>query len=583
MDVDMQIKDEGPLEEEKRSSDAAAGRDRGDRKDRDRDRDYDRDKDRDRDRDRDRERDPRDRRDKDRRDSGRPGRGGRGGGDHWEPDARNAERRKRSRSRSRSRRRSASPRRRSRRSRSRTRSRSPRSRSRSRSRDRDHRRGKSSDTFARSLGGPMNADHEEAMEFAKISKRENRVYVGNLSYEVRYRDLMEFMRGAGEVLFAEVLVTPTGVSKGCGIVEFASQEDAQRAVRELSEMSLLGRPVFIREDRETEARFGATPVPGKIGAAMAGQGLNAAPPPRPPSHNYFGTQANPGNQLYVGNLPYQAGWQDLKDLFRVAGNIVRADINLGADGRPKGSGTVVFETPKDAAAAISMYHGTDWYGRTLEVREDRYAGLSGPGGFRGGLRGARGLGRGGLRGGGFRGGGGGFRGGAGGFGGGGRDFSNQDLYADYSGPDQGAGGYGGGGGAGGYGGAHAHGGGGHGGAHHGAAFAGPGAAGYVEPEPSQQIMVRNLPWSTANEDLVELFETTGQVELAEILFDGARSKGCGVVQFAQVGEAETAIAKFQQYMYGGRPLDVRFNDRWHTFTPTAAKGGQLGLGQVDMV
>ena len=84
-----------------------------------------------------------------------------------------------------------------------------------------------------------------------------------------------------------------------------------------------------------------------------------------------------------------------------------------------------------------------------------------------------------------------------------------------------------------------------------------------------------LPWSTANEDLVELFETTGQVELAEILFDGTRSKGCGVVQFAQMAEAETAIglllmcsfhdadlitpfftAKFQQYMYGGRPLGM---------------------------
>ena len=53
--------------------------------------------------------------------------------------------------------------------------------------------------------------------------------------------------------------------------------------------------------------------------------------------------------------------------------------------------------------------------------------------------------------------------------------------------------------------------------------------------------VRQLPWSTANEDLVELFETTGQVELAEILYEGTRSKGCGVVQFAQVQEAETAI------------------------------------------
>lgn len=31
------------------------------------------------------------------------------------------------------------------------------------------------------------------------------------------------------------------------IVEFGSQEDAQRAIRELSEVPLLGRPVFIRE------------------------------------------------------------------------------------------------------------------------------------------------------------------------------------------------------------------------------------------------------------------------------------------------------------------------------------------------
>ena len=33
------------------------------------------------------------------------------------------------------------------------------------------------------------------------------------------------------------------------IVEFASQEDSQRAIRELSEQSLLSRPVFIREVR----------------------------------------------------------------------------------------------------------------------------------------------------------------------------------------------------------------------------------------------------------------------------------------------------------------------------------------------
>ena len=57
------------------------------------------------------------------------------------------------------------------------------------------------------------------------------------------------------------------------------------------------------------------------------------------------------------------------------------------------------------------------------------------------------------------------------------------------------------------------------------------------------IDTSQLPWSTANEDLVELFETTGQVELAEILFEGTRSKGCGVVQFGQIPEAETAIGE----------------------------------------
>ena len=63
------------------------------------------------------------------------------------------------------------------------------------------------------------------------------------------------------------------------------------------------------------------------------------------------------------------------------------------------------------------------------------------------------------------------------------------------------------------------------------------------------LAYRQLPWSTANEDLVELFETTGQVELAEILFDGTRSKGAGVVQFAQVAEAETAIGVFRFSTY----------------------------------
>jgi RNA recognition motif-containing protein len=48
----------------------------------------------------------------------------------------------------------------------------------------------------------------------------------------------------------------------------------------------------------------------------------------------------------------QASWQDLKDLMRQAGEVIRADIGMMMDGRPKGNGTVVFVNPDDARAAI---------------------------------------------------------------------------------------------------------------------------------------------------------------------------------------------------------------------------------------
>ena len=54
-----------------------------------------------------------------------------------------------------------------------------------------------------------------------------------------------------------------------------------------------------------------------------------------------------------------------------------------------------------------------------------------------------------------------------------------------------------------------------------------------------------LPWSTSNEDLVELFQTIGKVERAEIQYEpNGRSRGTGVVQLENADLAETAICKF---------------------------------------
>lgn len=366
------------------------------------------------------------------------------------------------------------------------------------------------------------------------SQQERRVYVGNLSYDVKWHHLKDFMRQAGEVLFADVLLLPNGMSKGCGIVEFASRDQAQHAVSTLSNQDLMGRLVYVREDRESEPRF--TSPSGARGGYDSGSGP-PAPPPRGGGYGSFGGPGggngggggggNGPRQLYVSNLPYMVGWQDLKDLFRQAaqqGVVVRADVHNGPDGRSKGSGIVAFDNPEDARNAITQFNGYEWQGRPLEVREDRFAGF-GPG-FGGSPRAGYG-GRGAFGARGSYGG----RGGGGGYG--------RAGYGGYGG--------GGGGGSGNY-----------------------GSTGPVSPnsftdnaasggEPSETIHVRNLPWSTSNEDLVELFTTIGKVERAEIQYEpNGRSKGTGVVQFDTTENADTAINKFSGYQYGGRPLGLTY-------------------------
>ncbi|KAF6815532.1 RRM domain-containing protein [Colletotrichum sojae] len=381
-------------------------------------------------------------------------------------------------------------------------------------------------------GAPQHRSYEERAaareqmmsNIRETSQQDRRVYVGNLSYDVKWHHLKDFMRQAGEVLFADVLLLPNGMSKMARIVEYATREQAQSAVATLSNQNLMGRLVYVREDREAEPRFiGATANRGGFG----GGGVNPGGFGPSGGGNY---NAGGSRQIYVANLPYTVGWQDLKDLFRQAarnGVVIRADVHLGPDGRPKGSGIVVFESPDDARNAIQQFNGYDWQGRMLEVREDRFAAAGGPMGFagRGGFHGMRG----GFGGGYGRGG---FGGGRGGFGGGGF----------------GRGGFSGGGGGG----------------------FDAGNAPSVPPNPftdyatagterSETIYVRNLPWSTSNEDLVELFTTIGKVEQAEIQYEpSGRSRGTGVVRFDSADTAETAIAKFQGYQYGGRPLGLSY-------------------------
>ena len=90
------------------------------------------------------------------------------------------------------------------------------------------------------------------------------MYVGNLSWHTSWQSLKDHFRQAGEVVHADVM-QHDGRSKGCGIVAFATAQEAANAIATLGETELDGRTIFVREDREA-----APPTAGSGGRARAG-------------------------------------------------------------------------------------------------------------------------------------------------------------------------------------------------------------------------------------------------------------------------------------------------------------------------
>ncbi len=95
----------------------------------------------------------------------------------------------------------------------------------------------------------------------------NKLYVGNLSYNVRDEDLQQAFAQYGSVSSAKVMMDrDTGRSKGFGFVEMGSDAEAQSAINGMNGQSLDGRAIVVNEARPREER------PGGFGGGRPGGG-----------------------------------------------------------------------------------------------------------------------------------------------------------------------------------------------------------------------------------------------------------------------------------------------------------------------
>lgn len=99
----------------------------------------------------------------------------------------------------------------------------------------------------------------------------------------------------------------------------------------------------------------------------------------------------PLKKLYVGNLPFSATEEGLRELFEQHGTTESVRIITDREtGRSRGFGFVEFEDDSAAEKALQALNGADMEGRALRVNEaqDKRGG-GGGGGGRGGYGGGR--------------------------------------------------------------------------------------------------------------------------------------------------------------------------------------------------
>jgi RNA recognition motif-containing protein len=95
---------------------------------------------------------------------------------------------------------------------------------------------------------------------------QNRLFVGNLSYQTADTDLQDYFSQAGAVTSVNVMFDKmTGKSRGFAFVEFATAEEANKAVEQFHNKDFQGRALTVNIAKPREER-------GSGGARWGGGG-----------------------------------------------------------------------------------------------------------------------------------------------------------------------------------------------------------------------------------------------------------------------------------------------------------------------
>merc|ERR1712187_375962 len=199
------------------------------------------------------------------------------------------------------------------------------------------------------------------------------------SYKTNWYALKEAFAKAGTVAYTKVMRDdgPKGAftwSRGSGLVEMASPEEAQNAIDTFNGMPLDGRDIVVELWDDSAPKnppaakgkgwgksfgsksWGKAESWGKAGGKGFGKSSKSKGKSKGDRH-----EDDPACKVHVGNLSYKTKWASLKDFMSQAGTVtyskIMEDKGKGKGFWSRGSGLVIYSTPSEAQYAVATLNG----------------------------------------------------------------------------------------------------------------------------------------------------------------------------------------------------------------------------------
>lgn len=230
---------------------------------------------------------------------------------------------------------------------------------------------------------PVDVRQPPMQDASSPAEGDARVYVGNLPFTCTWQRLKDMCKGLGvAVRHVDLATDPsTKASKGYAHVVLNSWDDVPYAVQELHNIEIDGRRIHAKEHVDSRSKSMANQKGGPRGNDSGkgkgiGQGKGGGQEGPQQQSSSKRPRAEPEQEpaevrrLFAENLAPSVKWRTLKELFTGYFEVDFADVVKPEDDGDM-CGVIEFKTRMDALEACMQFNGVLLEGKSVRLRQDR--------------------------------------------------------------------------------------------------------------------------------------------------------------------------------------------------------------------